>query len=407
MLIDKLLPFLEGYDPQIVNYLHCGFTQGFRTGFAGKDMLMIAPQSHTIEKYPGAMEGLIAKGVATGIIAGPFTAPPHQYFRCSPVSVRPKRTPGKFRRIHDLSWPYDERSINQSIPDDIKTVHYATIGDAVETIKRVGPHCYLAKLDIMRAYQNVPVHPEEQHLLGFRLNDFYYVDLVLPMGMGTSCKIWECFATALEWVIRHKFHVACHHILDDFLIIAQDYESCSTALRNILSFFRDMGIPVEPSKTEGPTQCLSFVGIELDTVKMECRLPLEKIQDCISWLDWFLGVDKATLINIQKLTGKLCFATSTMPYGRPFLRRLYDLTIGLLRPWYHKRITNEVKLDLVMWKQFLMHYNGKSFMCRPVYKHKLCSDASSLVGYGAVCGSSWICGKWPKSWLDDKLHSQP
>ncbi len=32
-------------------------------------------------------------------------------------------------RIHNLSWPYDERSINGSIPDSIKSEQYATITD--------------------------------------------------------------------------------------------------------------------------------------------------------------------------------------------------------------------------------------------------------------------------------------
>ncbi len=403
VLIDKLLPFLQGYDNDIVQYLHRGFTEGFHTGFVGENMLMIAPESHTVHKYPGAMEGLLAKSIAAGIVDGPFTDPPHEFFRCSPVSVRPKKTPGKFRRIQDLSWPYDERSINRSIPDDIKTVHYATISDAINTIKCVGPHCWMAKLDIMRAYDNLPVHPTEQHLLGFRVNGLYYFGLVLPQGMGTSCRIFECFSTALEWIIRNKFGVKCHHILDDFLIIAPSFDSCSSALHSILQFFHDMGIPVEPSKTEGPTQCLSFVGIELDTDLMESRLPLDKVQDCFAMLDGFITTNKSTLVAIQRLTGKLCFATSTIPYGRPFLRRLYDLTVGLDKPWYHRRINAETKLDLMMWRQFLVQYNGKGFMCRPVFQHALCSDASSLVGFGAVCGNKWICGQWPKYWHDNKL----
>ena len=38
-----------------------------------------------------------------------------------------------------------------------------------------------------------------------------------------------------------------------------------------------LGMPVEPDKTEGPADIVAFLGMELDTQKLEIRLPSEKL----------------------------------------------------------------------------------------------------------------------------------
>ena len=38
-----------------------------------------------------------------------------------------------------------------------------------------------------------------------------------------------------------------------------------------------MGIPLAPHKSIGPTTCLTFFGVEMDTLAMELRLLQEKL----------------------------------------------------------------------------------------------------------------------------------
>lgn len=47
-----------------------------------------------------------------------------------------------------------------------------------------------------------------------------------------------------------------------------------------MSFYKlaqDIGLPIKPSKTVLPTKTLTFLGLELDTVKFEIRLPQDKL----------------------------------------------------------------------------------------------------------------------------------
>ena len=111
-------------------------------------------------------------------------------------------------------------------------------------------------------------------------------------------------------------------------------------------------------KTEGPLTCLCFTGIELDTVAMEARLPADKVAKCVLAIKQLKKKKKAQLREIQSLIGLLSFATSVVVPGRPFLRRLIDLTKGIQRPHHKKRINAAAREDLAVWLEFLENFNG-------------------------------------------------
>jgi hypothetical protein len=117
----------------------------------------------------------------------------------------------------------------------------------------------------------------------------------------------------------------------------------------------------------------------------------------------FLKRKKVTLREIQSLTGLLNFACSIIVPGRAFLRRLIDLTIGMISPHHFIRLTNSVKDDLRVWLSFLSEYNCKSFFLADNWSnsHKLSlyTDAAGSVGFGAIFGNNWCYGRWPDSWI--------
>ena len=50
-----------------------------------------------------------------------------------------------------------------------------------------------------------------------------------------------------------------------------------------------------PEKTCGPSTTLCFAGIELDTIRFEARLPLEKLRKCADLISDFQKRKKITL----------------------------------------------------------------------------------------------------------------
>ena len=68
------------------------------------------------------------------------------------------------------------------------------------------------------------------------------------------------------------------HYLDDFILVASDQASAEAQKQSLVSLWARLGVPMEHSKLEGPSQSLQFLGIEIDTVSLQPRLPDDKLQ---------------------------------------------------------------------------------------------------------------------------------
>ena len=136
----------------------------------------------------------------------------------------------------------------------------------------------MAKLDIKSAYRLVPVHPEDCHLLGFEWQGRLYVDGMLPFGLRSAPKIVSAVADALESILCYRGVRYVHHYLDDFIILGpRGASNCAEDLDMVLRACADLGVPLAMEKLEGPTTCLTFLSIEIDTAAVILWLPQEKL----------------------------------------------------------------------------------------------------------------------------------
>ena len=123
--------------------------------------------------------------------------------------------------------------------------------------------------------------------------------------------------------------------------------------------FNNLGIPLAPHKTHGPCTTLEFMGIILDSVRMEARLPRDKRTQAS--LVSFRGKKSCTLKELQSLIGTLNFACKVVPPGRPFLQRMIDLTGNVSRSHHHTKLGSGVFKDLTLWQLFISDWNGTNF----------------------------------------------
>ena len=171
-------------------------------------------------------------------------------------------------------------------------------------------------------------------------------------GLLELLKTFETFSTAIEWIAQNKLHIThILHLLDDLLIISPKEDLCQKQLDLFLMLSSYLGIPMAPEKIVGPSQIISFAGIELDSILMKARLPQEKLDKCQPLISAFVRRRKVSQQEIQSLTGLLNFACSVVVPGRAFLRRLIDLTLGVNRPHFLIRLSREVKADLLVWQK--------------------------------------------------------
>jgi len=85
-------------------------------------------------------------------------------------------------------------------------------------------------------------------------------------------------ADLLSWILTQKQVLPVLHYLDDFLTMGHSGSStCVHNLATIKETCSILGIPLALEKVRGPSHCLTFLGITLDTQEMVARLPEDKL----------------------------------------------------------------------------------------------------------------------------------
>ena len=130
-----------------------GITEGFHIGFDYKN--------HTCR------QASLAQGRVTGPIYHRI-APPTTQISTFRVIFKSNQ-PGKLKLIVDPSSP-EGVSVNDRIDPELCSLQYLQLDTVIQQVNRLGCRTLLAKIDIERAYQIIPVHPEDRPLLGMCWN---------------------------------------------------------------------------------------------------------------------------------------------------------------------------------------------------------------------------------------------
>ena len=228
VLRHRLAASLVGHAKVKRDRLLQGFSFGFRipSTFTGTTRTHFPLNHLSALQHRAFVTAKLAQEAAAGRNAGPFHSPSPPGVMLPPLGVVDKKVPGQFRLIHDLSFPKGD-SVNSHIAKLHSEVHYELLDDCVTIIREIGPGCLVAKADIKDAFRIIPIHPADHRLLGMSWQGQFYVDRCLPMGCSTSCRTFEHFAQALQWILATKFRVPyLSHILDDLLFSTPPPHHC-------------------------------------------------------------------------------------------------------------------------------------------------------------------------------------
>ena len=356
----------------------------------------------TLQDRAAISTDLVAE-VSLGHIAGPFppATVPWPHFRCSPLKTVPKKgNTNKLRIIHHLSYPHGD-SVNSHTVD--WPCRLARFDDAVAIVRRLGPGCFMSKIDIKAAYRCVPVRPADWPILGMFWDGAYYFHKTLPFGLRSSCHLWERYATAAHWCLQHVFHVMdMVHYVDDSFLAASTRDDCQLRLDSSLSGMATLGMPVAEDKTEPPRTRIRFLGITIDSIDMSISLDQDRI-DAIRALVrcWLDSPEARSLRALQSLIGTLSWAAAVVRHGRTFIQFLRDLehehrSDHPVKPTI--TLTGDSREDLEWWFWFLQDWNGISLL----WDAEWLADNDALLphtdascdGYGAHCGRLWFHARW-------------
>lgn len=360
---------------------------GAKIGYMGPKQRILSENLPTANDAPG----LLAKDLQVQIKLNRVTQVNQsqlpEFLICSPLGLVEKATKGKWRRIHHLSHPQGN-SVNCHIAEDYGALEYATVDEAIAEVLIVGQGAKLVKRDLADAFRHIPVAESDWWLLFFMWEDKYFFERFLPFGLRTSPYLFDLFAKGLNWMLINAQWRALHY-LDDFFTVIESDALADVYEKYFAELCATLGFKINEEKNIRGT-LVEFLGIEIDSVAMEARLPQNKLLKAKTWVKQTLQGTQISRNELRSLLGFLSFAAKVVVPGRIFLRRLFNALAKHQRV-YH--LNAEMRADLVWWDRFLPQWNGVRMLQRIETRCKidLWTDASGSFGMGGYylhCGES-------------------
>ena len=382
---------------------------------------------------PTVLWNKIMNEVKLGRYAGPFDKIPYQNYMQSLIGLVPK-SGNKARLIFHLSYEFKRGLglLNSNTPKEKCTVKYKDLDHAIQIcidLMKSLPSdqpIYFSKSDIISAFRLLPLRIANfcwtimKAVNPISGRTYYFVDKCLPFGASISCVLFQQFSDALqhltEFAINRNVRRVLSNYLDDFLFIALTLMACNNHVLMFMKICDEINCPVSSEKTEWGSTIITFLGILLDGVYKCLRIPIDKRDKALNLLQMFIHKNKATIKQIQQLTGTLNFLSRAIVPGRAFTRHMYarinlkDNKGRKLKEYHHVKIDQEFKNDCSVWFTFLME-DKAIVLNRPLLDLnrfetsrtlKFYSDASGKIGFGAVYNKKWLFGVWSKQFLQKK-----
>jgi len=225
----------------------------------------------------------------------------------------------------------------------------------------------------------------------------------LPFGLASSPAIFEQVMRALTSIMRRLLHVRLMRFLDDFnfclnpqphvtvpVLFRQLYDGEDLPQIQAISFLLSMGAALHVKKFQCG-QVVVMIGTEVDSNKMEFRVPLDKWERLLPLLEGTSATAKVSVHSLTALAGTFVSMEKGLRHACTFLWSIYNL----VRPYvaqgdFSKKIQvpPSISSRCQWWIQHFPDMNG--IPLRRQRDYLLCIDASKKGSGGVLQGSGLL-----------------
>ena len=298
------------------------------------------------------------------------------------------------RNITDCSRPVGT-SVNYHCNDLLENFCFKNVGDVVEMLE---VNSYMSVIDIKAAYRAVPILESHRKFQGFSwvLNGekCWFVDNRLCFGLRLGPKYFNFVSNFVYDVLTEVYYLSIVNYLDDFITVADDMSKCSMARNTVVGLLRFLGFHVAYDKMVSPSQIVTYLGIIIDSQRMELRLPEGKLEKLVKQLAFLENKSRVSKKDLESLGGLLSHCSHIIKGGKIFCKNVYKLykeMVGKNLRYIH--LNQKVKDDLRWWKRFCHYFNGSMKMIEEMYEYPMVSD-SSFKGFAVYMDADWAAGVW-------------
>jgi hypothetical protein len=189
-----------------------------------------------------------------------------------------------------------------------------------------------------------------------------------------------------------------------------------------------LGFQISWNKVVGPTQRITFLGIEIDTRDCTLSLGQEKLRKIEQQLCSFSNKKRASKQQLQQLAGLLNWACQAVRGGKFFLRRILDGIRPLQQQQHKTKLSAEFHKDVEWWLCFVRKFNGVVYYGSAGVHHvhvDACNKACGVfwagdwqysvfhkdnpkacdlhINYKEVCGAVLAVSRWAPLWSNSSV----
>ena len=304
------------------------------------------------------------------------------------VFSRPKKD-GSLRVILNLK-PLNEFVTYQKFKMD--TRHAAE--------RMLTPGAYMASIDLKQAYYLVPIAPEHKKFLKFFWDGNLFAFTCLPNGLSCAPRIFTKLLKPVYSTLQME-GISCLGYIDDSLFVATSQDACQRAIDRGLQLFTELGFIINTEKSVlVPTQHMTFLGFEFNSVHMTIQLGLDKQRNMLTMGNKLLSKPTPLIREVAQLVGLMVSYSDGTTFGPLHFRQLeHDKKLALKRVFgnFDSTMTLSVqgKQDIAWWLENVQSESRTLWTAPP--SMVVFSDASKE-GWGGECWAHLLPGADGRHW---------
>ena len=398
---------LVGYeDQELLNFLAFGWP----VWYEGDKIPTLGLNNHpSTINFGSHLDSYIQKELSFDSLSGPFNDPPFDWIRLNPCMTRPKKDSDCRRVILDLSFPLGN-SVNSEIDKRVfdggpYKLRLPTPLALAEHIAHRGENCLLFKIDLARAYRQLPSDPWDWPLLGLSWENLIYFDKAIPFCVRHGAMACQRTTEALCYAETSDNDNEAEAYIDDIAeVCGQDLDLALLHYNHFLSTIKELGLNVSISKCVSPTIELTWIGATFNSKRMIMFIDKIKVEETLAICNNILSLSKISKKALRSILGKLHHASKLCPPAKRFMNRL----LQLLRTMGNRSvitISKGAQSDLQWFIDFLGRYNCRALI-RPFQSFsKVLEVDACLIGGGGTCeDSGYFFYAFPECFQTAGLH---
>ena len=420
--LDRWRHHLIGYnDVELCQYLEYGFPLGLSADPPPTLVPVLSNHGSAYSFYTW-IDKFITSSLSKKYVAGPYSVQPFPLIHLSPMMTAVKK-PDSRRAVFDAT--FSDNRLNNGTPMDTYLSQpieysYPRIEDFRRLVLNSGEGCFMWKRDLASFFLQIPLDPVDYPKVAFIWRSLMFFFTALMFGLRHSGYQGQRVTSAVTWIHQRMGLDTKGEKLYKSINYSDDIggcegtkeraESSSIALSNLLA---DLGLKESLDKYHPPSTSMPYLGVQFDSVKMEMRVPPDKLSEVREDLEKWKRKTTTSKKDLQQLLGKLFWISRCVRFSRPFMGRLLQQLRSMHKLPDNKKVplSQDSLCDISWWHRYVRRFNGVEL----VYKDEPidlsldqlldtsarvnCGDAQ-LWGGGSYFEDEYWSRSFP-SWLQD------